>query len=931
MAMIDRQASLRPEPRPAPGAARVGLLAFALAFAAAAPGAGPLAAQRPDRDGDAPAHAGRTMAQAVSRTGPIDVDGRLDEQAWADAPVITHFVQREPIEGAAPEEPTRVRVLFDDDALYVGARMVESDTSRIARQLVRRDDPGNFDSFEISLDPNRDGRTGYRFRVSASNVKGDDYLYDDDRNDDSWDAVWQSAVAVDSAGWTAEIRIPLSQIRFQASPDPQTWGVNFSRQRIAAKERVDFALQSRLRHGKVSQFGRLGGILLTSGSRRAEVRPYALGRVATTAVDPQDPFAHGTSASAKVGGDVRYGLGSNFALDATVNPDFGQVEVDPAVVNLSAFETFYPEKRPFFVEDARIFDFNLSGHQNSLFYSRRIGRRPPGDAPDGADYVDSPDQTTILGAGKLTGRTAGGLSAGVLAAATGRELGRAYFVDGDSVARFVAAPATGYGVARVQQDFGGGASQIGGIVTSMTRALPGDGSLDALADRAFSGGVDFEHTWSDREWAVWGFLAGTWVHGSTRAILDRQESSSHYFQRPDAGYLSVDSAAASLTGAEWRVQLDRRSGRHWTGGVWAAERTPGFDANDLGFFQGSERLDGGARLNYEEIEPGAVLRNYRVGLMTYNNWRHSALSDPWSAASWGHAHKSGSFSTNFDLTFLNYWSLNLDLSYSPELLDDAATRGGPLMVRPASRSVRLHASTDRRAAVTVEPNLNAEWNGPAGSSLRTGVQLTLRPSSRFEIQLQPEVSHQKDAAQYVTSVDDAGFAPTYGGRYLFGELERRSFSVETRLNVAFSPYLTLQLFAQPLLSTGSYGTFRQLARAESYDFIDFTAGTASRSGDQLRCVGGTTCTLDGTRYIDWNGDGTPDTSFDDPDFRIRSLRGNAVLRWEYRPGSTLYLVWQQNRYERDQNAVFRLADAGSLFSGAADNVLILKASYWLGI
>ncbi len=866
------------------------------------------------------------------RAGPIEIDGVLDEAAWTAAAPISGFVEREPIEGARPEEPTEVRVLFDEEALYVGARLHESNPDLIARQLVRRDDGGNFDSFELELDTNLDGRTGYRFRVSAAGVQGDDYLYDDEREDDSWDAVWSSAVSVDSAGWTAEMRIPLSQIRYGASDEAQTWGVNFSRQRIAAHERVDFALRSRERPGRVSQFGRLTGLVLPHAVRKIEVKPYALGKVRTAPVEAGNPFFDGSDARMRAGADVRYGLGSAFSLDATFNPDFGQVEVDPAVVNLSAFETFFPEKRPFFVEDARIFDFSLSGRRNTLFYSRRIGREPRGSGPDDADFTDTPGTASILGAAKLTGRTASGLSVGGLVALTQEERGRAFFLAGDSTVDFLAEPRTGFAVARVQQDLGDGASQLGGIVTALDRSLPDDGSFDYLPGRAFSGGLDFEHTWSDREWAVFGFLAGTLVEGTPEAMLELQQSSSHYFQRPDARGLDVDSTATSLRGAEWRLQLERRSGRHWTGSAWLGERTPGFDSNGLGFFQGSERLDAGARLGYQEIDPGTVLRSYRIEAMTFQNWRHEALRDPWSLGSWAHAHKNASYSLDGHATFLNYWWVDGDLEHSPRLLDDAATRGGPLMVQPASWSLGLRAGNDRRSPLAIQPSVDLEWNGIGGSSFRAGIELTVRPSSRLEMQIQPEYSRGTTSAQYVTGTDDLGYDPTYGPRYIFADLRRHSLSMETRLNVTFTRTLTLQLFAQPLLSSGDYTAYKQLARPESFEFLPFTEGAAVRAADGVRCDGGATCVLDEERYVDADGDGVAEIDFEDGDFFVRSLRGNAVLRWEYRPGSTLYLVWQQSRYVRDADPRFDFAsDASGLFATPPENVLILKASYWLGI
>jgi hypothetical protein len=316
------------------------------------------------------------VLQVHRSTSPLRIDGRLDEDVWTAAPAATDFVQAEPIEGAPAQHQTEVRVLYDEEAMYVGARMYDDSPNAIARQLVRRDETGQFDFFELSLDPNLDLRTGYVFQISAAGVQGDAYLFDDVRDDRSWDAVWESAIQVDEQGWTAELRIPLSQIRYLPSPTPQDWGINFTRRRVASNERSHFSLESRQRHGRVSVFGRLSGLELAHGVSRLELRPYVLTRGRAGPTEDGSPFQQPREADASAGLDARYGVGANFTLDATVNPDFGQVEVDPAVINLSALETFYPERRPFFVEDARIFDFGLSGGRNSLFYSRRIGRRP---------------------------------------------------------------------------------------------------------------------------------------------------------------------------------------------------------------------------------------------------------------------------------------------------------------------------------------------------------------------------------------------------------------------------------------------------------------------------------------------------------------------------------------------------------------------------
>ncbi len=876
------------------------------------------------------------VAAAARRDGDIHLDGRPDEPAWERATPVTRFVQREPVENAPAEQPTEVRVLFDDGALYVSAVMHDWQPDRIGDQLVRRDEGGQYDYFEFSVDPNSDRRTAYRFRVSAANVQRDVYIYDDVREDDAWNAVWSSAVHRDSTGWSTELRIPLSQLKYNASDSTQTWGVNFSRRRLAANEVTYFALESRVRHGKVSVFGQLQGLRIPRSPQRIEVRPYALTSVFTAPAENGNPFFDGSEFQNRAGLDFRLGVGAGYTLDGTVNPDFGQVEVDPAVINLTQFETFFPERRPFFVEDAQIFNFTLSGgRSNQLFYSRRIGRAPQGAVPDEAQFEKVPAETTILGAAKFTGRSTSGLSLGALGAVTSQEIGLAYIDSTGAIERHSVEPSSQFAVLRGQQDFRGGATTAGLIFTGMNRSLPTRGVFDFLTSNAYSFGVDFEHNWggaATRDWVLWGYFAGTHVRGSPTALVRIQEAPNHYFQRPDAPNLAVDSTATSLSGLNWRLQFERRSARHWTGAVWLGQISPGFEANDMGFVPTGERLDAGARLTYREISPGRIFRNYSLMFFAFQNWRHEALENPFSLDSWKHARKGGQFTLRNRFELLNYWELEFNAEYRPEVLSDVWTRGGPLMVRPGAVEFEVGVETDRRKPLAVEPNLRYEQLLDYGNRWSAGLGFQIRPAPSWELMLQPRFSTELEPAQYVSTTDNVGFVPTYGSRYFFSDLRRQQFSLETRLNVAFSPALTLQFYAQPLISSGNYITTKQLLAAETFDFEVFEEGEAIRNGDEVSCIGGRTCVEDGERYVDWDADGTTDWSFSDQNFRIQSLRVNAVLRWEYRPGSTVFLVWQQNRRASYDTAGFDLAEGFNAIGAIpAENVFILKVNYWLGL
>lgn len=859
----------------------------------------------------------------------IRVDGNLSEPVWGLLPPTSGFVQKEPVEGAPAKNDSEVWLLYDESALYIGARLYDSSPQSIARNMVRRDSEynGQFDYFEVMIDPNLDLRTGYRFRISAAGVQTDRYLYDDGQEDQNWDGVWSSSLQITEDGWTVEMRIPLSQIRYERRMGIQSWGINFGRRRAADNELTRFALESKLRPGRVSQFGRIDGITLERSASRIEVRPYALSRLHNPRPAPGNPFISGSETTARVGADIRYGLGSAFTLDAAINPDFGQVELDPAVINLTAFETFLDERRPFFVEDARVFDFRLSGGQNSLFYTRRIGREPQGTAPDGTDFFQRPDQATILGAAKLTGRTRGGLSVGALAAVTQSETGAAYITETGETIEFSAEPAVGYGVLRLNQDFAAGMSRVGGILTALQRSLPDDSSLDFLTSTAWNGGVDFEHSWNERAWALWGFLSGSHVQGDSVALDRIQRSSTHYLQRPDLDWSRYDPSRQSLTGAEWRLQFERRTG-NWTGALWAAQVTSGFEINDLGFSRSRERLDGGVSVAFQRVTPNQWFRSYGISAFTFHNWSHEALRDIWSIDQWDRARTAGLFSVRSDFTFHNFWTMELSGHYGPENMSRTATRGGPVMRQPGMWGGEIGFKTDNRRMFTFRPSLQIDRGRKgAGSLVEVRAQMTVQPSSRIELEFSPRFDAVRNAAQYVATTSAEPFAPTYGDRYLFADLERRSVSMVTRLNWTFSPRLTLQLYAQPLISAADYVTYKQLAQPGTFDFLGFSEGRAAAG----ECVDGATCEDgDHIRYFDLDGDGSVDYSRPDLDFNLRTLRANAVLRWEYRPGSTIFFVWQRRQSNLAETGDFDFGrDLGALGDASAENTFIIKANIWL--
>jgi hypothetical protein len=813
--------------------------------------------------------------------------------------------------------------------------MHEEDPSVIADQLVRRDQRGQYDYVQVMLDPNRDRQTGYLFRVSAAGAERDAFLFDDTRQDVDFDAVWASAVHQDSAGWSVEMRIPFSQIRFDPADSAQTWGVNFERRRLASNSVSYFSLESRTIRGVVSQFGHLTGVV--AGERRfLELEPFLSPDVVTAPAEPADPFFDGTDAGLDAGVEARLGLGPNFSLDATVNPSFGEVEVDPAVVNLSAFETFFREKRPFFVQDAQIFDFDVE--DGRLFFSRRIGRQlgEEENAPEDAAFVDVPNRVTILGASKLTGRTPGGLSVGVLGAVTQGESGRAYLEGSGTVESFPVTATTGWGIGRVRQDFRDGASEIGAVLMGMDRRLPGSGALDGRPSSYYAAGVDFEHNWGGprrRRWSLSGFFAGTRVGGTPEAMIDIQTNSQHFFQRPDADDLSVDSTSTHMTGATWRLEFARQSAEHLTWSVQVGEVTPDFAANEMGFFTQGEQLEINGDVSYQEITPGPLFRNWRLSLFGFAEFRHELLDDVFDPGRWSGALKRAGVFMNGRGELHNNWSVRLGLDYSPESLSDTETRGGPLMTEPASLGFDVEVETDPREILAVEAEVGySDTRGDGGHRLATGLGLVFRPTPSWELSLQPQYEHRRDAAQFVDSTGDPGFAPTFGSRYLFADLTRDQVSMVTNLQAAFTPDMSLQLFLQPLISGNDFVTYKQLARPESFDFVSFPEGRAVSTEDGMACIGGRTCVRDGDRFIDFDGDGTTDFTLEERDFNLRSLRAQAVFRWEYHPGSEIFLVWAQDRREAADVGDFDLGrDLDALLGTDARNTFTLKVTHFMSV
>ncbi len=833
----------------------------------------------------------------------IRVDGRLDEPVWAAARWSTGFVQRDPLEGRPATQATEVAVAFDDDALYIAARLHSTDPANIRSLVTRRDVESASEQLIVSLDTYRDRRTAFSFAVTSAGVRLDYYHPTDDRGqrDYSYDPVWEAATGRDSTGWTSEMRIPFSQLRFDTDAEP-LWGINIARRVPASNEESFLVLVPKSETGWASRFAELTGLSRRPTTQRVEILPYVAASARLPSQrQPMNPFDDGRNIRQLTGADLRLRLRSNFALEATVNPDFGQVEADPAEVNLGVFETTFPEKRPFFTEGRQL----LSGGGAQYFYSRRIGAAPR--LSTSGSFVDQPANTTILGAAKLTGRTRRGLAISTLAAVTAEETARGFDTATTRTNEQIVQPRTTYAVVRAQQQFGRWGSTGGAILTAVSRNLPDDAALEAaFPTRAITGGTDWNLRMKGGEYVL-AFDAGfSHVAGDSASILRLQRSSARYYQRPDAEHVDVKPGRRTLSGYRARTSFNKEAGRHWLWGVSAAAVSPGFELNDAGQLSTADDLATSLSLRYRENVPGRLFRDYSVQLLAFRNWNFEGVG------------KRGELPALFtEATFGNFWVVSAHYHYGPRARSTTLTRGGPAMTTPANEHVfiELRGNPGHRVVWDVGVNQHTDEIGAREQDIYGG--LAYRPAGRWQLSVSPSITRTRNQRQYVTTRVDGGPATTYGSRYVFANIDRREAAVQLRTNYSFTPDLSLELYAQPFVSIGEYHDLAEVADPRRL---------------ALRIYGTDGTVIERKIYSYAVADGAAQFTIANPDFTVRSLRGNAVMRWEWRRGSTLYVVWQQDRSARDALARDALGSTfEDLLHTPGEHRLAVKMSYWLSL
>ena len=818
-----------------------------------------------------PDSSARAAAVRAERT-PL-IDGKDDDAVWKSAPVTSDFREFQPTEGAEPRFRTEFRAAYDDRNLFVFVRMLDPKPDSIMRALSRRDVRASSDQIKIMLDSYFDRRNGYEFAVNPDGVKRDYAIYNDRDEDDNWDAVWDVATRVDSAGWTAEFRIPLSQVRY-ANKASHTFGFGIWRDIERYKERTSWPTYLSTRNGLTSQLGRLEGINGISSPARLEVAPYTVAKNSSRSLSPgYDRLQQGSA-----GADIKYGVTSNLTLDATVNPDFGQVEADPAVLNLSAFETFFQERRPFFLEGTGLYNFsvncnivNCSGE--GLFYSRRIGRPPHLSG----SYGGTTTATPILGAGKLTGRSASGLSVGALEAVTQHVYGTL-----DRTTE----PLTSYSVLRLQQEFKGGGTTVGLIGTGVNRSLDSL-SEGRLRSSAYVSGADFRHKFGKNNmYEVNGSVMMSRIAGDTAVINAAQRDPVHYYQRVDAD-LPYDSSRTSLAGDAEEIQFSKFGGGITRFQTSYQRRSPGFEINDLGFLRRADEQSFATWFALQYRKPTKYYRSFQLNFNEWSAWTTDGL--PTEAA----------LNTNWHLNTKNNWWLhaggtvaNLGTVYS-----DRNARSGPAIRRSVATFPWFGFNTDDRWRIAPYLFMNlGRYDAGNSHFIAYSPGVEIRPTSAIQMSLGVDASSTEEDAQFYGIYTDLA-----GTHYAFAHLTQETIGVSSRMSYTMAPTLTLQIYAQPFVTKGDYSDVRELSatpRAATYD-----ARYQSYAAPAGAAVG----------------------------FNFKQFRSNSVLRWEYRPGSTLFVVWTHGREDfQGASGKKRWGDEyGDLFDLHPDNTFLIKVAYWL--
>ena len=844
----------------------------------------------------------------VNPNEPI-IDGRLDDPAWNAVAWADDFIQREPYEGKEPSQKTAFKILYDNRNMYVAIQAYDNEPEKIDCRLSRKDNAEG-DLVAVQLDSYQDHRTAFTFIVNAGGVKIDGIFTNDGENEDyTYDPIWYVKTALNGEGWAAEMRTPLSQLRF-GKQENYIWGLQVARYLYRKEELSCWQHIPKDSPGWVHLFGELHGISGITPSRRMELMPYTVGLTETQKKEENNPFVPGRSWGSNVGLDGKIGVTSDLTLDLTINPDFGQVEADPSVVNLTAFETFYEEKRPFFIEGNNILDYRImlgDGDlaRDNLFYSRRIGKSASYEPEtDDDEYVKMPENSSILGAMKLTGKTKNGVSIGLMDAVTAREQAVIDFY-GQRREESVE-PMTNYFLGRVQKDFNQGATTIGGIVTNTYRDIR-DENLQFLNRNAFTGGFDFQHQWKKRTYYITLKTVFSRIGGTGEAILEQQQSSRRYFQRPDAKYVTLDSSRTSLSGYGGSLFFGKSGSGHVNFVLGSTWRSPGLELNDMGYLRKADVILQFIWAGYRYWKPFSIFRTVNVN---FNQWRG------WY---FGGENSSNGGNVSMGAQFKNYWSFGMGVGLNGEGLSTSLLRGGPAMLYAPQWNYWFYISSDSKKSFQFSFSVSNNRSTDNYSRYQNwGFGMTWRPNNAVSFSLSPFFTINKDDLQYVDTIENGE------NKYIFGRIDQKTLGFVVRMNYSITPMLTIQYYGQPFVSAGKYTHFKRITQPRAKKYADRFYTFA---GEEIRYDS------DEEEYtIDDDADGTVDYTIENPNFNFREFRSNLVIRWEYSPGSTLYFVWSQGRTDDTSKNDFSFKnDVRNLFHIYPHNVFLIKFNRWFSL
>ena len=848
----------------------------------------------------------RIYTTAAVNPHPPVIDGALDDAAWQKVAWSSDFIQRSPDDGAEPSFESAFKLLYDNRNLYVAIRAFDPEPGKIESRITRRD---QFDGdwVQIALDTYFDQRTAFAFIVNAAGVKGDAAITKDGENEDeNWDPVWYVKTKIDAKGWTAEMRIPFSQLRF-GEKDHHIWGLQVQREIFRKDERSSWQYIPRTAAGFVSLFGELHGIRDIKSSRRIELLPYSVGQFDQSEKIAGNPFRDGRDGKLNAGLDGKMGVTSDLTLDFTVNPDFGQVEADPSELNLTAFETFFEEKRPFFIEGRDILRFNLTGGDGSfsgdqLFYTRRVGRSPQFYYEAGEDeVVDRPQNSSIVAAAKLTGKTKSGISVGLFNALTQKE--NVEIDRNGKRSKVPVEPQTNYLVGRLQKDFDQGNTIIGGMITATNRNISAS-HLKILPHAAYTGGVDLMHQWQNKTYYVNFKTAFSTVRGTREAMLDLQTNPRHYYQRPDAHYIELDSSRTALNGFAATLDFGKSGNGNWMYATGVTMRSPGLDLNDLGFLRSADNSMQFIWVGYRINNPVAFFRALGINFNQWTTWNFDAerLSSGGNINGWGQ--------------FKNYWRFNYGIARNGQRLSASALRGGPSFRTEGAWRIWTHLMSDTRKKLRLGGGLNGSLSDD-GFARRwsTHIDFIYRPANTLSFSIQPFFTVNYDDFQYRGTEE-----LSHQKHYILARLKQKTANYIVRIDYSITPELSIQYYGSPYISSGNYSHFKDVRQAR-----------ADRVSDRFMELKNNENVIDDSAEdyaLDLNGDGSTDAIYG-TGFNFREFNSNLVLRWEYNPGSTIYLVWSQSRFGNGSNGSFSYSDDFSeLFSDTAENIFLVKYNRW---